>query len=340
MTELKTSFSESDIRPEDLMEQQKRFYENDIRRLLLNKDSFVKVNCPACNQDRTEFAFEKYQMRFLNCLECSTVYCSPRPTPAHLDDYYGNSENYAFWNTHIFPASAEVRREKIFKPRVELVRKLVEKHSQKRQVLVEVGPGSGLFLEELTKTNLFEFVVGVEPTPELAQTLRDKGLNVVQKPIEAVLEAELVGNKQSVDVIVSFEVIEHLFAPAEFIDKCAKLLKPGGLLLLTCPNSQGFDIATLGPLSSAVDTEHLNLFNPQSLGKLIEKHGFKIVQTQTPGRLDAEMVRNKILSGEYKPDSLLQTVLIDNWETCGTAFQEFLTKYKLSSNMLVAAVKC
>ena len=40
----------------------------------------------------------------------------------------------------------------------------------------------------------------------------------------------------SVDVAVSLETIEHITAQAEFIGELARVLKPGGVLLLSCPN--------------------------------------------------------------------------------------------------------
>jgi len=41
---------------------------------------------------------------------------------------------------------------------------------------------------------------------------------------------------QSRDVIVSFETIEHLNDPAAFLQECARVLVPGGTLLLSTPN--------------------------------------------------------------------------------------------------------
>ena len=46
---------------------------------------------------------------------------SPRPDPELLDDYYRNSTNYEYWNTVVFPASEDARRERIFRPRAERV---------------------------------------------------------------------------------------------------------------------------------------------------------------------------------------------------------------------------
>jgi SAM-dependent methyltransferase len=40
----------------------------------------------------------------------------------------------------------------------------------------------------------------------------------------------------SVDVVVSFETIEHVPAPGRFLDECARVLAPGGRLIISTPN--------------------------------------------------------------------------------------------------------
>ncbi len=40
----------------------------------------------------------------------------------------------------------------------------------------------------------------------------------------------------SIDVAVSFETLEHIAEQAQFLDELARVLKPGGVLLLSCPN--------------------------------------------------------------------------------------------------------
>lgn len=111
--------------------------------------------------------------------------------------------------------------------------------------------------------------------------------------------------------------------------------------MLTCPNGQGFDIETLGPLSTTVDHEHLNYFNPGSLSGLIKRNGMELIESFTPGKLDAELVRNKVLEGEFSLEDqpFLKKVLIDEWEHHGAAFQDFLVARGMSSNLWVVARK-
>jgi len=110
---------------------------------------------------------------------------------------------------------------------------------------------------------------------------------------------------------------------------------------LTCPNGLGFDIATLGSVSNSVDHEHLNYFNPASLSHLLQAQGMKVLESFTPGGLDAELVRNKVLDGDFdlKDQPFLNTVLMQEWDLHGQAFQDFLIARGLSSNLWVVARK-
>ena len=121
--------------------------------------------------------------------------------------------------------------------------------------------------------------------------------------------------------------MEHVFSPNEFLSKLSRCIKKGGLLILSCPNGNGFDINMLGPLSTSIDHEHLNYFNPYSFSLLLKKCGFKPLEIYTPGVLDAELVRNKILSHEFNiSDSpFFQKVLVDEWDELGVEFQSFLS---------------
>lgn len=336
-----TVLNENEIRPQHLMTEQAQRYHNDIARLMRHQKDFQRVACPACQSTDGAVTLEKYGITFETCPQCQTLYANPRPLPEHLDEYYRESENYAYWNECIFPASAEVRRHKIFKPRVERVLEICDRYHLPTHTLLEVGAGFGLFCEEMQKTGRFKRVIAVEPTPNLAQTCRERGLEVIEKPIEHIHVNQLNTNNQKIDVIANFEVIEHLFSPRQFLEQCASLLDQDGILILTCPNGLGFDVATLGAVSDTVDTEHINLFNPGSLSLLLQQCGFTIIEVQTPGLLDAELVRNKVLDGKYSLEEqpFLKQVLIDEWETKGQAFQTFLMENRLSSNMMIVAQK-
>lgn len=327
---------EEDIRPQALIGEQQRRFANDVARLLGSRASFVEVHCPACGGSRSSLAWVKYELNYLTCQECNTIYISPRPPPAVLEDYYRHSENYAYWNDVIFPASESARREKLFRPRAERVVEICKRRGVESGTLLEIGAGFGTFGEEVSRLQSFSRYLAVEPTPRLAATCRSRGLEVLEAPIEQVSLGE-----GSIDAIACFEVVEHLFCPRDIIVKAHHLLRPGGLMIVSVPNCGGFDIMLLKDKSSSVDSEHLNYFNPASLALLFEAIGFDILEVLTPGKLDAELVRSKVLSGEFSvaADPFLQAVLIDRWDELGGPFQEFLAQHHLSSHLWLVAMK-
>jgi SAM-dependent methyltransferase len=315
--------------------EQEAAFARDIGRLHARAAEFVEVACPACESVDSLDAFGKYGFAFRSCCRCRTIYMSPRPSPDVMGDYYANSENYAYWAKFIFPASEAARREKIHKPWLERVVGYCDRNGVTRGALLEIGPGFGTFAEVATASGKFDRVIAVEPTPEMAAACRARGVEVIEARVEDINASE-VGQ---VDIIVSFEVIEHLFRPADLPIQAARLLKPGGLLILSCPNGLGFDVAMLGPRSQAVDAEHVNLFNPESLAMLLASAGFEVVESGTPGRLDAEIVRELALKEgrDSLPDPFMQRVLLDDWDSLGWPFQQFLASNGLSSHMWVAA---
>lgn len=328
--------TENEIRPQQFKEEQARRFRNDIARMLRRRAEFVEVPCPACGARKSTLAWKKYDLDYVTCDECQTVFINPRPSPAVLEDWYKNSENYAYWNDVIFPASEDARREKLFRPRAQRLVEMCRRHGVSGGTVLEVGAGFGTFGQEVTRLGFFSRFIAVEPTPDLAATCRKRGLEVIESPVEHVSLPD-----GSVDVVASFEVIEHLFSPRDFLKQCSRLLRPGGILLVSCPSIEGFDVMVLREQSMAVDVEHLNYFHPASLSRLFNSCGFSTLEVQTPGKLDAELVRNAVLAGERSldDDPFLKHVLIERWETLGGPFQDFLADHNLSSHLWLVGQK-
>lgn len=325
-----------DLTPKKLASLQEDAYLRDIKRLQKKSKQFIRVTCPACQKDDAAVFFEKYGFFYDQCRVCETIYMNPRPTQALMEDYYSHSENYAFYVEHIFPATEDSRREKLHRPWLEQLLKDTKGLRSNDGALLEVGPGFGTFAVLAKESAEFKDVIVVEPTPELAATCRSKGLTVVEMPIEYVEKEKL---PLIVSTIVAFEVIEHLYEPRSFIKKCGTIMESRGVLVLSCPNGLGFDIQILGSKSIAVDTEHVNLFNPKSLTLALVQEGFEVLNLTTPGKLDAEFVREAYLRGEIELDDFLHNVLINKWDEYGENFQKFLIDNNMSSHMWIIAIK-
>jgi len=102
--------------------------------------------------------------------------------------------------------------------------------------LLDIGCGGGLIAEPMRRLG-FE-VTAVDASSENIGTARahaaEQGLDVAYRAATVEqLEAEGAG---PFDVVLTLEVIEHVADPEAFIRTCARLVKPGGMLIVATLN--------------------------------------------------------------------------------------------------------
>jgi 2-polyprenyl-3-methyl-5-hydroxy-6-metoxy-1,4-benzoquinol methylase len=108
----------------------------------------------------------------------------------------------------------------------EAVRAIAEQHK-----VLEVGCGDGFFLKKLRDKEVD--AVGLEMNPGAINKALSEKLSVVNETIEE----HATGHAGSYDVVVSFQVLEHIPKVKPFLDACLRVLKPGGLLIISVPNN-------------------------------------------------------------------------------------------------------
>ena len=82
--------------------------------------------------------------------------------------------------------------------------------------------------------------------------------------------AELPLPDASVDVVVNFQVIEHLWDQAQFVADCARVLRPSGLLMVSTPNRITFSPGRDTPINPF----HTRELNAAELTELLVDEGF------------------------------------------------------------------
>lgn len=94
------------------------------------------------------------------------------------------------------------------------------------------------------------------------------------------------------DVVVSSDVIEHLYRPAVLIEVAATLLKPGGYLIVGTPyhgylKNLAISILNKWDAHHGVhwDGGHIKFFSEKTLRKLVVQHGFQHASFHFYGRM-------------------------------------------------------
>src|SRR5262249_56594938 len=85
--------------------------------------------------------------------------------------------------------------------------------------------------------------------------------------------AELPLPDASVDVVVNFQVIEHLWDQPQFVAECARVLRPPGLLMVSTPNRITFSPGRDTPINPF----HTRELNADELTELLVDAGFREV---------------------------------------------------------------
>lgn len=108
------------------------------------------------------------------------------------------------------------------------VLRLLANEAQAR-TLLEFGCGGGAFLKEAALH--FEEVRGVDFNEDAVALCRRKGLVAEVTDLAAI--------NSTFDVVVAFQILEHVAQPGQVFDDLAALVEPGGLLVVAVPNEDG-----------------------------------------------------------------------------------------------------
>jgi len=136
--------------------------------------------------------------------------------------------------------------------------------------LLEVGTGSGFFLSFIHSEFPRASLSGIEYDPRLLEVTRKKAPFANCKNGNAEL-FDFDGEK--FDIIVSFQVIEHLYEPNAMLQRVRNHLKPNGIFIMTTPNLDGLGARFMGKKWHGYRDDHVSLKGISEWCSLLEVSG-------------------------------------------------------------------
>lgn len=172
---------------------------------------------------------------------------------------------------------------------------LIEPNEKAR--VLDIGCGDGKFSRQIANKLRCSEVYGVEISRKYADKAHQNGVNIIMADIDRGLSFQ----DASFDIVVSNQVIEHVHDTDNFIKECYRVLKSGGICVISTPNLASFHnifslVLGYQPPVTAVSDElicgnpldpcdgqqiisyrrHRRVFTAPALRRLFEFHGFKV----------------------------------------------------------------
>ena len=228
------------------------------------------VVCNLCGRDDYRVLEQDGEFRVGRCKNCELIYVDPQPEPERLSGHY-DEEYYAPW------LKDQMRPRKImWKRRL----KKLEKIARPGRIL-DVGCGCGLFLDEAKKGG-WE-VSGVEISRYGVEYAKKVfGIDVFHGQMR---QARFPASH--FDVITFWHSIEHTTDPLAHLREAARVLKPGGVVVVAVPNIQNYIVKIAykavkrKPLKyfERNDREiHIYHFSMRTMALMLKKAGFEPIR--------------------------------------------------------------
>ena len=221
--------------------------------------------CPIC-QGSTEivrpFAHRKQEdLNLAACQQCGLEFLSPQPS----GDWLG--EEYAQYHVR-HGIDVSLHKSAHF---TRLLERLPIDFTGKR--VLEFGAAEGNCIKAVRRKAPTAHITAVEANISNARTLKPLADETQMVSVEEWLSRS---NGKKYDVVMMFDVLEHLRDPVAVVKKLRKsVLNENGYLIATFPVCDSLSRRAMGRLWPHYKVEHLFYFTKEALGILAKESGLK-----------------------------------------------------------------
>jgi hypothetical protein len=255
------------------------------------ENDFSHRNCPICNRDTPEatvastppaesmnleeltpywngFFKKKVFFSYQRCAQCQLLYCPTFFSGEQLENLYKQMPD----NTAGIPLSAMQRTQHGYFRSLKEFSKLDGNY-------LETGPDIGLFTENCINEGNFNKYWLFEPNREVWPQLEN-----VTSGVETHISPEMFGFSsvpdKAVSAAVMIHVLDHLLDPLTILQKLHEKLTSNAILIVVTHDESSLLAKLTKAGWPAYCLQHPQLYNPVSIGKLMNAAGFKVLDVQ------------------------------------------------------------
>lgn len=300
--------------------------------------NFITRDCPFCGSSNYK-EIEKFADTYgvSQCNRCQSSFVNPCPNEEALEYYYNECD----CNKMLQDVYRKRSKKSHFQvdSRALKIEQLINQNFKEQNIIniLEVGCGVGTTLKKI-KDHLSE----VFPSKNFAYTGIDIDSNATGNPVDpdlnlhtANVESFVKTCDQKFDIVIHFELIEHLIDPYGFITNLKKLTSPNGLHYFTTPNNNSLEMQVgyneFRALAHAIyPPMHLNAFSTSNINLFAYRSQLDLVEMNTPGKLDVDIIN---VTKDLKNETLKKLQRLSEDEQ--VVIQEIVQQNGISGHMSV-----
>lgn len=249
---------------------------------------FNAMSCPLCGSSRFSLvqkepassdptrsaAYTQRQINLVICSDCTFMYVQRDFDESYVNGFYEEQagggyelcqEHFFWWHEAMKGSNRHILS-------------LLGPANSRR--MLDVGCGAGTFLADARDAGWQ--VSGLEINAKFPEFCKEIGLD----DVKVGMISDPPFEEASFDAVTMLDVLEHMYDPILSVKQCARMLRPGGVLVVKSPNGpmqlrkerlkkklgrkDGY-VATIG---------HLNQFAPRTLSLAFQKGGLQPLQVR------------------------------------------------------------
>lgn len=238
-----------------------------------------EMPCLFCGVQDEVLRFHDGVYRVVECARCGHVYVNPRLPAERLHEMY-QEEYWTSDRAKEFGYTEYLADAPLYLRTYRMRSEVLDAYQRPPGRVLDVGCAAGFFLKVMAEKGWT--TTGIEISAPMVEYARDQlGLEDVHRG--DVLSVDL-GDRPPFDVVSLWDVIEHLERPDEHLRRVHELLADDGVLVLETQDVSSRFAQVMGSKwQHYKHEEHLYHFHPDSLRRLLESCGFRILEN-TPRR--------------------------------------------------------
>ena len=227
----------------------------------MNKEILKDIECKVCkNQNDFELAFKKQDLEIVRCKNCSFVFIPP---------FFRKQIQYTDYKDESVLKQIRLGNDWLKIQRHRLRFKTIQKYKPKGK-LFDLGVGWGHFL--YTGKLLGYETEGIEIS-EMPYIYASEDLKLNVQHIDFF---DLKEKKGYYDIITMWDVLEHIDDCDLVIQKCSRMLKVGGILVIQVPQIDSYFAKKYKEKWKMMGLDHVNYFSKKTISNLLQQNGFEI----------------------------------------------------------------